>query len=248
MADHALCVHTHFGLLPRNITLSSTQFDPMGEMLQGLNEKLTAACYAPNSELRNFERMSYDIGGALARWLEENTPETGSRIVAADRAYAHKKGHYYFSRLTLSLPLFGEVIKQAFIVMFCSTMSTLVTAGVSVLDVFDILSGMSDNDVIKSAIVRTRESVVGGLNISTSMASVGFFPNMVIKMMQVGEESGSLARVLERTSAHYERKVDSTITMMTAMLEPIMIVSVGAIVLCVVLALYLPIFTMSDVK
>lgn len=159
-----------------------------------------------------------------------------------------KKGHYFFSKFTLSLPLFGSVIKQAFIVMFCSTMSTLVNAGVSVLDVFDILSGMSGNDIIRSAIVRTRESVVGGLNISTSMASVGFFPNMVIKMMQVGEESGSLARVLERTSAHYERKVDSTITMMTSMLEPIMIVSVGAIVLCVVLALYLPIFTMSDVK
>lgn len=159
-----------------------------------------------------------------------------------------KKGHYFFSKLTLKLPLFGKVIQQAFVVMFCSTMSTLVNAGVSVLDVFDILSGMSENDIIRAAIVRTRELVVGGLNISTSMASVGFFPNMVVKMMQVGEESGSLARVLERTSVHYERKVDSTITMMTAMLEPIMIVSVGAIVLVVVLALYLPIFTMSDVK
>jgi type IV pilus assembly protein PilC len=79
------------------------------------------------------------------------------------------------------------------------------------------------------------------------MASVDFFPNMVIKMIQVGEESGSLARVLERTSVHYERKVDSTITLMTSLLEPIMIVTVGAIVLVVVLALYLPIFTMSDI-
>ena len=159
-----------------------------------------------------------------------------------------KQGHLFFSKLVLKLPLFGKVIRQAFVVMFCNTMSTLVNAGVSVLDVFDILSGMSENDIIRAAIMRTRELVVGGLNISTSMASVGFFPNMVVKMMQVGEESGSLARVLERTSVHYERKVDSTITLMTAMLEPIMIVTVGAIVLVVVLALYLPIFTMSDVK
>jgi type IV pilus assembly protein PilC len=158
-----------------------------------------------------------------------------------------KKGHYLFSRIALALPLFGKVIRQAFITMFCKTMSTLIAAGVSVLDVFDILAGMTNNDIIKSAIIRTGEQLVGGSNISLSMASVGFFPNMVIKMIQVGEESGSLATVLDRTSAHYERKVDSTITIMTSMLEPIMIVTVGAIVLVVVLALYLPIFTMSDI-
>jgi type IV pilus assembly protein PilC len=157
------------------------------------------------------------------------------------------KGHYLFSRIVLALPLFGKVIRQAFITMFCKTMSTLIAAGVSVLDVFDILSGMTNNDIIKSAIIRTGEQIVEGSNISLSMASVGFFPNMVIKMIQVGEESGSLATVLDRTSAHYERKVDSTITIMTSMLEPIMIVTVGAIVLVVVLALYLPIFTMSDI-
>ncbi|MFZ0034402.1 MAG: type II secretion system F family protein [Sedimentisphaerales bacterium] len=158
------------------------------------------------------------------------------------------KGHYLFSKIALALPLFGKVIRQAFITMFCKTMSTLIAAGVSVLDVFDILSGMTNNDIIKAAIVRTGEMLVEGSNISLSMASVGFFPNMVIKMIQVGEESGSLATVLERTSMHYERKVDSTITLMTSLLEPIMIVTVGAIVLVVVLALYLPIFTMSDIS
>jgi type IV pilus assembly protein PilC len=168
-------------------------------------------------------------------------------IVSAVFTYRTKKGHYLFSRIILAIPLFGKVIKQAFVVTFCRTMSTLVAAGVSVLDVFDILSGMTDNDIIKSAVIRTKERIVGGLNISLSMAAAGFFPNMVIKMIQVGEESGSLAAVLERTSTHYERKVDSTITFMTSLLEPIMIVTVGAIVLVVVLAMYLPIFTMSDV-
>jgi hypothetical protein len=92
MADHALCVHTHFCLLPRNVTLTGTQFDPMGGVLQSLNEKLAATCYAPNSALRNFERLSYDIGGAMTRWLEENTPETPAQIVAAYRAYRAKWG------------------------------------------------------------------------------------------------------------------------------------------------------------
>jgi len=158
-----------------------------------------------------------------------------------------EKGHYLFSRITLAMPLFGKVFRQAFVTTFCKTMATLIAAGVSVLEVLDILSGMTNNDIIKSAIIRTREHIVEGSNVSSSMDSVGFFPNMVIKMIRVGEESGSLPTVLERTGVHYERKVDSTITVMTSMLEPIMIVTVGAIVLVVVLALYLPIFTMSDV-
>ena len=77
------------------------------------------------------------------------------------------------------------------------------------------------------------------------MATSGFFPNMVVKMVQVGEESGSLPKVLDRTANYYEQKVDSMITTLTTLLEPIMIVTVGAIVLVVVLALYLPIFSMS---
>ena len=157
-----------------------------------------------------------------------------------------KKGHYCFSKFILSLPLFGKVISQAFVVTFCRTTATLLSSGVSVLEVFHILSGMTDNDIIKDAIVKTKEYVIGGSNISYSMGQAGFFPNMVVKMIQVGEESGSLPEVLERTSQHYERKVDSMVTTMTSLLEPIMIITVGGIVSVVVIALYLPIFTMSD--
>jgi len=156
-----------------------------------------------------------------------------------------KKGHYLFSRMALTLPLMGKILSQAFVATFCKTMATLLAAGVSVLEVFDILSTMSSNDVIKSAVTRTREQIVGGSNLSLSMSEAGFFPNMVVKMMQVGEESGSLPKVLERTAMYYERKVDSTITTVMGLLEPIMIVVVGGIVLIVVLALYLPIFSMS---
>jgi type IV pilus assembly protein PilC len=105
---------------------------------------------------------------------------------------------------------------------------------------------MASNDVIKSAIVQARESIVEGSRISSGLAETGFFPNMIVKMVRVGEESGSLPIILERTSEHYERKVDSAITTLTSLLEPIMIISVGAVVAVVVIALYLPIFTMSD--
>jgi type IV pilus assembly protein PilC len=157
-----------------------------------------------------------------------------------------RKGHHTFSKLALNVPLLGKVISQGFVAMFCRTMSTLIGAGVSVLEVFDILVGMTNNDIIKAAIVRTRERIVEGANLSLSLASSGFFPNLVVKMMQVGEESGSLSRVLERTGDYYERKVDATVKTIISLLEPIMIVTVGGIVLVVVLALYLPIFTLKS--
>jgi len=168
-------------------------------------------------------------------------------IISVVLVWKTKTGHYLFSRIALGLPLFGKVSNQAFVAMFCRTMATLLAAGVSILEVFDILSAMTGNDIIKSAIVRARKHVVEGSNVSLSMAASGFFPNMVVQMVHVGEESGSLSAVLERTAEYYERKVDATITTMMSLLEPIMIVTVGAVVTVVVLALYLPIFTMSDI-
>ena len=157
-------------------------------------------------------------------------------------------GHRRISKILLAMPLIGRILSQAFVAMFCRTMSTLLSAGVSVLDALDILSGMTSNDVIKSAVIRTRDNVVEGAGISLSMTATKFFPNMVAKMTQVGEESGSLPAVLDKTSDYYERKVDASIRTLTGFLEPALIVTVGAIVLTVVLALYLPIFSISNVK
>ncbi len=160
--------------------------------------------------------------------------------------YKTKKGHARLSRLVLSVPLIGKILTQGFVSMFCRTKSTLLSAGVSVMDALNIVSGMTDNDVIKAAVLNTRGYIVEGSNISISMAASGFFPNMVSKMAQVGEGSGSLPAVLDRTSEYYEKKVDTTITKLTGFIEPALIVTVGAIVLVVVLALYLPIFSISD--
>lgn len=178
--------------------------------------------------------LHYIIGGVLLV------------IIGAVLFNKTKIGHYFFSRLVLALPMFGKLFQQVFLITFCRTMATLLAAGVSILEVLDILAGMSGNDIIKSAVVRTREHIVEGTSISLSVAAAGFFPNMVVKMVQVGEESGSIPTVLERTADLYERRVESMIATMMALLEPIMIVTVGAIVLVVVLALYLPIFTMSE--
>jgi type II secretory pathway component PulF len=167
-------------------------------------------------------------------------------IIAGILTSKTKNGHYLLCRFVLGIPLLGKVLSQAFITTFCRTMSMLISAGVSVLEVFDILVSMTNNDIIKDSIIRTREQIVEGSNISASLSASGFFPNMVVKMIEVGEESGSLSKVLDRTADYYERKVDALITTVMSLLEPLMIVLVGGIVLVVVIALYLPIFSMSD--
>ncbi len=158
-----------------------------------------------------------------------------------------KSGHQLLSRAVLRLPLFGKLFSEAFVAMFCRTIATLLNAGVPVLESFEILRGMSNNDVITSAIARVKQHVMGGSNVALGMTAAGFFPNMVVKMAQVGEESGSLPEILQKTSDHYERKITATIDTLTRLLEPVMITTVGAVVLVVVIALYLPIFTISDV-
>ncbi|MHC4636670.1 MAG: type II secretion system F family protein, partial [Planctomycetota bacterium] len=151
-----------------------------------------------------------------------------------------KSGHRFFSKFVLKLPLLGKILKYAFVSSFSRTMSTLLNAGVPMLNAFEILSTMSRNDVIKDSITRSKDLIEQGSSVSLGMMTTDFFPNLVIKMVQVGEDSGSLGEVLEKTAEHYERKVDSAITTLTTLLEPIMIITVGAIVLVVVIALYLP--------
>jgi type IV pilus assembly protein PilC len=156
--------------------------------------------------------------------------------------------HRVCSALFLRVPLFGKLIKQAFIASFCRTMSNLLRGGVPVLEAFEILTEMTRNDVINANLIKARENIVSGTSIFLSMATTRFFPNMVIKMVRAGEESGSLWKTLDRTADYYEEKVDALIATITSLLEPLMIILVGVIVLVVVLALYLPIFQISDIR
>ena len=125
------------------------------------------------------------------------------------------------------------------------TLATLLSSGVSILEAHDIVETMSRNDKIKKAIRHTREQISEGVGISLSMMDSGLFPRMLTRMVQVGEDSGSLPDVLDRTSVYYERKVDMAVSTLITVLEPALIIMVGGIVLTVLMALYLPVFSMS---
>ena len=159
-----------------------------------------------------------------------------------------KKGHEKLGRFTLSLPLFGKIILLAFVALFCRTISAMLSAGVSVLDSLEIMGSMSKNDTLKNAILVAKENITSGSSITSSLAATKVFPKLILKMVKVGEQTGALPEVLDKTADYYQRKVEDRIDNLIKMLEPFLIIVVGGIVLVVILALYLPIFTMSDVN
>lgn len=198
-----------------------------------------------NGELPAFTKgfmAVYDVLSGNALFILIAAIVTGVGLSAYGKT---KSGHEKFCKLMLSTPVFGKIILMAFVAMFCKTLGTLIAAGVSLLDAFKILAEMTNNDLLRQGVLETREKMVEGKNISKSMEEVGFFPGVAVKMAQIGENSGSLASVMEKTSEYYEKKVDSLVSLMLGMLEPILIIVVGAIVLVVILAMYLPIFSMS---
>ncbi len=169
-------------------------------------------------------------------------------VVAAAAVFLYSRtpsGKTRLCRLTLRTPVFGSIIKMAFVATFCRTLGTLVASGVSIIDAFTILAGMTNNDILRRGVLDTRDRLTQGVNISQSMELSGFFPGVAVKMVRIGEESGSLSDVLEKTSEYYARKVDLLIGSLLSLLEPVLIVSVGAIVLVVLLAMYMPLFSMS---
>ncbi len=186
----------------------------------------------------------YDYIGGNFWWM---AIVIGTVTAAATYYFRTVEGHRVFSRITLRMPIAGNIILNAFVTTFCNTTSTLLMAGVPVLETLDIVKAMSKNDMIREAMSFTQMRIEEGENISAAMDGCGLFPNIVIKMAQVGEQSGSLSDVFDKTSDYFQRKVENLITSMTRMIEPVMMVGVGGIVLVTVIALYLPVFTMSDV-
>ncbi len=156
-----------------------------------------------------------------------------------------EKGQRIYSWLCLRVPLFGDLYHYSFLAMYGQTVSTLLTSGVSILEAHDIVESMSRNDYIRQAIRHTREQISEGVGVALSMMNTKLFPRMLTRMVQVGEDSGSLPGVLDRTSVYYEKKVDITVSTLITILEPALIIIIGGIVLTILLALYLPVFSMS---
>jgi type IV pilus assembly protein PilC len=150
-------------------------------------------------------------------------------------------------RLMLRLPIFGEVLRKATIARWLRTLSTMFAAGVPLVEALDSVGGASGNHVYLEATKRIQNDVSTGSSLTVSMQNAKVFPNMVLQMASIGEESGSLDGMLGKSADIYEREVDEAVESLSSLMEPLIMVVLGVVIGGLVVAMYLPIFKMGQV-
>ncbi|MCH8332757.1 type II secretion system F family protein [Candidatus Sumerlaeota bacterium] len=156
-------------------------------------------------------------------------------------------GRFVFDTMKLKAPIFGTLFQKVAIARFASTLATLLNAGVPILQALDITRDSSGNEVVARAMETVYQSVKDGDTIHEPLSRCSIFPPLVYHMVAVGEETGAIDQMLEKVAEAYEREVDDMVDGLTALLEPILIVFLGAMVGTVVVALYLPLFSIPKI-
>jgi len=150
-------------------------------------------------------------------------------------------------RLLLRLPIFGEIIRKATIARWTRTLATMFAAGVPLVEALDSVGGASGNHIYKTATKQIQSEVSTGTALTVAMQNSTVFPNMVIQMVSIGEESGQLDAMLSKVADFYEAEVDDAVEAMSSLMEPIIMVVLGTLIGGMVVAMYLPIFKLGAV-
>ena len=150
-------------------------------------------------------------------------------------------------RLALKTPVAGDIIEKSSVARFARTLSTTFAAGVPLVDALNSVAGSTGNSVYGDAVARVREDVSTGQQLNFSMRATGVFPNMVNQMVAIGEESGALDDMLDKSATYYEEQVDNAVDNLTALMEPMIMAVLGVMVGGLIIAMYLPIFQLGAV-
>ena len=150
-------------------------------------------------------------------------------------------------KIMLKLPVVGDIVYQSIIARFARTLSTTFAAGVPLVDALDAVAGTTGNIIYTDAVKRIKDDVVTGQQLFTSIKSTGLFPNMLLQMVSIGEQSGALDDMLEKVATFYEDAVDNAVDSLTSLLEPIIMSVLGVLVGGLLVAMYLPIFMLGSV-
>jgi len=153
----------------------------------------------------------------------------------------------FLDRASLKLPIIGPILNKAAIARYARTLSTMFAAGVPLVEALDSVAGATGNIVYETAVYRMRDEVATGTRLQRAMETTGLFPNMVIQMIAVGEESGALDEMSGKVATFYEADVDNAVDSMSSLLEPLIMAILGVLVGGMVIAMYLPIFKLGAV-
>jgi type IV pilus assembly protein PilC len=159
--------------------------------------------------------------------------------------YRTPGGKRFFHKATLRAPVMGNVVQKVSVARFTRTLGTLLQSGVPILDALEICARTSGNVIIESGIMLVRQRISEGKNMAEPLIEAKVFPDMVVQMIGVGEQTGALDQMLNKIADFYEEETDIAVAAMTSMLEPIMMVGIGGMVGFVLVSMYLPIFTLA---
>jgi type IV pilus assembly protein PilC len=198
------------------------------------------------ADLPAFTRMVID----LSRFVQEQGWWMGILVGGGIFAigYFHKRSRamrQFVDRMMLKIPVLGPILVKAAIARFARTLSTMFAAGVPLVEAMESVAGATGNIVYEQATLRMKDEVATGLRLQRAMENTGLFPNMVIQMIAVGEESGSLDEMAGKVADFYELEVDSAVDALSSLLEPLIMVILGVLVGGLVVAMYLPIFKLG---
>ena len=161
------------------------------------------------------------------------------------QSYKRPKGKRLAHKTILRLPVVGDVMRKIAVARFTRTLGTLLSSGVPILDALDIVARTAGNVVIEEAILYTRLRISEGKNMAGPLMETNVFPPMVVQMVGVGEQTGALDTMLNKIADFYEEEVDVAVGSLTSLIEPIMMVGIGGTVGVVLIAMYLPIFSIA---
>jgi type IV pilus assembly protein PilC len=206
-----------------------------------------------------FQEMFKSFGGELPKptqavvWMSQMMKKyilyfiagVVALVFAFKRFYRSERGRKLVDGSLLRLPLFGTLIRKVAVAKFTRTLSTMLTSGVPILDGLDIVAKTAGNKTVEAAVYRTRDSISEGRTIAEPLAETHVFPSMVVQMIAVGEATGELDAMLSKIADFYDEEVDTAVAALTSMIEPLLMVFLGGAIGGMIIAMYLPIFTMA---
>ncbi len=157
-----------------------------------------------------------------------------------------KPGRYAKDAFLLKVPIFGPIVTKSVMSRFARTFGILLGSGLPLLDGLELVRGSAGNVVVSNAISEVKEKVAAGHGVTESFRAVGKFPEMILQLMATGEESGEMDTMLVKTSDFYDRQVEATVHGISSLIEPLMIVIVGAVIGVIVVSMFLPIFGLGE--
>ena len=153
----------------------------------------------------------------------------------------------WIDKMSLAIPVIGPILRKAAIARFARTLATMFGAGVPLVEAMKSVAGATGNIIYQDAVLRMRDEISTGMRMQRAMENTGLFPNMVVQMIAVGEESGSLDEMAAKVADFYEADVDAAVDGLSSLLEPLIMVVLGTLVGGLVIAMYLPIFKLGAV-